>query len=179
MKMQPLKYSLSVTFGRFNIPHLGHVQLIRKMLSRGEHANVYVSAGKLNNEWDLRVLALRTSCRKEKIDLSRVTFLKANSPYSAINETTEIVPPEDVALVLGSDQREMGCKLSTIYDVSFVENERTNSSTNMRFFLDREENQDDLTKLYKGNLYAVKLAKRLRQEELNRERLSKTAAKVA
>ena len=165
-----LKYSRTVTFGRFNISHSGHVQLIQLMLQHGEVANVCVSAGKSNNDWDLRVQLLRHLCRLSDINLRRVNFFKCVSPFEAVDWAIRNAVYDEVAVVFGSDQEVMARKLADVYDTAVILNRRTNSSTQMRFFLDTEDFIEDLRHLYQGDEFAITLAKVLRAEEIRREK---------
>jgi len=179
MKTTQIRYERAVTFGRFNIGHSGHVQLIQLMLEVGEEAHVYVSAGGANNDWDLRVLLLSHLCRERKIDLNRVYFLKAKSPFEAVANAVESSPWQEAVIVLGSDQQDMARKLGEVKDCPVIINRRTNSSTQMRFFLDKEDFIEDLVGLYDGDEYATALAKVLRKEELHREKCVKASRQVA
>lgn len=165
-----LKYYRTVTFGRFNIAHRGHVELIQKMLKHGEVANVCVSAGASNNDWDLRVQLLRHLCRLSDINLRRVNFFKCANPFEAVDGAISNAAYGEVAVVFGSDQEVMARKLADVYDTAVILNRRTNSSTQMRFFLDTEDFIEDLRHLYDGDEFALTLAKVLRQEELHREK---------
>jgi hypothetical protein len=168
-KATPILYKRAVTFGRMNIGHGGHVQLIKMMLNYAEVADVYISTGSANNDWDLRVLLLRHLCRDANIDLQRVKFLKSNSPFDAVQETVNAAEFNEAVIVLGSDQMEMARKLGEVHDCPWIINGRTNSSTQMRFFLDAEDFIQDLRHLYNGDEYSIVLAKLLRKEELLRE----------
>lgn len=178
-KADPILYKSAVTFGRFNLGHSGHVELVQMMLQYAEIAYVAVSDGKLNNDWDLRVLLLRVLCRDANVDLQRVKFVKASNPFDAVAEAVATSPYNETVIVLGTDQTEMAYKLGDIHDCPWIFNGRTNSSTQMRFFLDSEDFREDLIHLYSGNEYATTLAMILRQEELYREqsvRSAKTAS---
>jgi glycerol-3-phosphate cytidylyltransferase-like family protein len=179
MKKENIRYERTVTFGRFNIGHSGHVQLIQLMLDYGDEAHVYVSAGSNNNDWDLRVLMLTHLCRQAEVNLSRVYFLKANNPFDAVNAAVQSSPWQEAAIVLGSDQQDMARKLGDVCDCPVIINRRTNSSTQMRFFLDVEDYIEDLRHLYNNDEYATALAKILRKEELHREKSSQVARKAA
>ena len=165
-----LKYSRTVTFGRFNISHSGHVQLIQLMLQHGEVANVCVSAGSGNNDWDVRVLMLRHLCRQKGVPMERVNFIKCANPFDAVNNAVHNAEFGEVAVVFGSDQEVMARKLADVYDTAVILNRRTNSSTQMRFFLDTEDFIEDLRHLYQGDEFAITLAKVLRAEEIRREK---------
>jgi nicotinamide mononucleotide adenylyltransferase len=169
MKTEPIRYERTVTFGRFNIAHSGHVELIAMMLEHGEEAHVYVSEGVSNNDWDLRVLLLMHLCRESKLDLNRVYFLKAKNPFEAVFNAVESSPWQEAAIVLGSDQQDIARTLGEHYDCPVIINRRTNSSTQIRYFLDAEDFREDLLPLYKGDEYAVTLAMILRKEELHRD----------
>lgn len=178
-KAEPILYKSAVTFGRFNIAHSGHVELIQMMLKYAEVAFVAVSDGKLNNDWDLRVLLLRVLCRDANVDLQRVKFVKASNPFDAVSEAVATSPHNETVIVLGSDQMEMAYKLGEIHDCPWIFNGRTNSSTQMRFFLDAEDFREDLIHLYRGNEYATTLAMLLRQEERSNEQSLRSAKAVA
>jgi hypothetical protein len=175
IKAQPILYKSAVAFGRMNIGHSGHVQLIKMMLRYAETANVYVSTGSSNNDWDLRVLLLRHLCREANVDLRRVKFLKSCNPLDAVKETVDSAEFNEAVIVLGSDQMEMARKLGEVFDCSTIINGRTNSSTQMRFFLDAEDFIEDLRHLYNGDRFSVTLAKLLRQEEIRNEKSAKVA----
>jgi nicotinamide mononucleotide adenylyltransferase len=169
-KTTPFRYETAVTFGRFNIGHGGHLELIRLMLARAEQAYVYVSTGRENNDWDLRVLLLSHLCREAGLDLGRVNFVKAGNPFQAVEGALNESPWEESVLVFGEDQSVMAEKLSDVYDCPFILNRRSNSSTQMRFFLDKEEFIQDLKGLYRNDEFATSLAMVLRKEEVHREK---------
>jgi hypothetical protein len=73
--------------------------------------------------------------------------------------------------MFGTDQQKMAEKLSAEFGVAHELNERTTSSTEMRFFLDREDFTEDLRHIYNGDEFAITLARILRAEELKREKL--------
>lgn len=179
MKLQPIRYERTVTFGRFNIPHSGHIELIKLMLEHGDEAHVYISDGASNNDWALRELMLSHLCRKANVDLNRVYFNKAKSPFEAVDQTIQSSPWQEAAIVLGSDQQDMARSLGEYYDCPTIINRRSNSSTQMRFFLDAELFREDLLHLYDGDEFITALAMILRKEERSHEKSAETARKVA
>ena len=179
IKAQPFLYESAVTFGRFNIAHGGHLELIQKMLEHAEEAHVYVSDGKANNDWDLRVLLLSRLCRHSNVDLNRVYFHKGTNPFAAVEQTLRSTPWEETVIVLGEDQEAMARKLGDVCDCPVILNRRSNSSTQMRFFLDREEFIQDLKGLYQGDEFSTALAKILRKEEVLREKSLQPAGTTA
>ena len=148
------------------------------MLNHGEYADVHLSGHEKNNNWDLRVVMLKHLCRLKGVDLSRVNFYNSQTVTEAMTFSVDMAPYNECVLVLGSDQIAMGTKISAVYDTAFVINRRSTSSTEVRYFLDAFDFIDDLRGLYEGDMFAITLAKLLREEELARERSSETAEKV-
>lgn len=155
------------TFGRFNILHPGHVELVQKMLSVADNARVYISTGKLNNDWDTRVLLFRHLLRAAEVDLRRVKLLKASNPWEAVEDalTVDFNP----VVVLGHDQAELLWKLSDDFDLACALNQRSTSSTAVRHLLDRGEVDLVRREVYRNDTFATRLAEILRNEELTRE----------
>ena len=158
-------YKTAVTFGRANLPHYGHVELVQKMLEQAEVANVYLSTAGTNTDWDTRVLMLRHLLREAGVDLRRVKTLKAASPFDAVDRTVQLDP--DAVVVLGEDQKNLLCKLCETYSLGGQLNRRSGSSTEVRHLMN-EGHFDAVEKLYRNDRYAVRLATLLRKEELQR-----------
>jgi nicotinamide mononucleotide adenylyltransferase len=179
MNTKQLPYKCAVTFGRMALPHFGHIELIAQCLAHGEYADIHLSGHDKNNDWDIRVLMLKHMCRIANVDLSRVRFYNSPTVTEAMTFSVGEAPYNEAALVLGSDQIAMGTKISEAFDTAFIINRRTTSSTETRYFLDAEKFIEDLRHLYRGDEYAICLAKILRMEELRREKSSQVAAEVA
>ena len=156
-------YKTAVTFARCNIPHYGHVELVQKMLEQAEVAEVYLSTGSKNTNWDVRVLTLRHLLREVGVDLRRVKALKAASPFKAVETTME--RDNDPVVVLGEDQSALCEKLCSTYYVGGHLNRRTGSSTQVRHLMDHGD-FEAVEKIYRNDPYAVRLATMLRKEEL-------------
>jgi glycerol-3-phosphate cytidylyltransferase-like family protein len=163
MKKKQRIYKNAVTFGRLNIPHYGHVELVQKMLEQADVANVYLSTGKKNADWDTRVLMLRHLLREEGVDLNRVNTLKASNPFSAVEDVMDT--DNDAVVVLGEDQYELANKLCADYNLGGQLNRRSGSSTQVRELLDHGD-FDIVEKIYRGDNYAARLAAILRKDEL-------------
>jgi cytidyltransferase-like protein len=160
------KYKSAVTFGRFNIPHKGHVELVAKMLQVADYAVVAVSGGAKNNDWDLRVLMFRALLRRSNVDPSRVRFVNQANPFAAIDCAAQNAPFQETVLVLGEDQEAMAKQLSDACDVPFILNVRSTSSTSVR------ENMDKVDSIFQDR-YVARLARVLRFEEVTRESQAK------
>jgi hypothetical protein len=163
MKKKQRIYKNAVTFGRLNIPHYGHVELVQKMLEQAEVANVYLSSSKKNTDWNLRVLMLRHLLREVGVDLRRVNILKASNPFEAVEKIA--TEDADSVVVLGEDQSELLVKLCADYNLGGSQNRRSGSSTQVRYLLDRGA-FDNVKYVYRNDAYAVRLATILRREEL-------------
>jgi nicotinic acid mononucleotide adenylyltransferase len=179
IKNNQMRYACAATFGRFNIPHTGHVELIKQMLDHAEYADVHISAGGKNNEFEMRELLFRVLLRNAGINLKRVNFYKTAGVNDALRFSIKHAPFNEVVFVLGSDQVDMLYSLSDIHDVNYVINKRSNSSTQMRYFLDSYDFLEDAIYLYEDCEYATTIAYMLRHEEKSREKPVQTSRKVA
>ena len=178
MKTQLIKYASAVTFGRFNICHSGHVELVKQMLHYAEYADVHISGSNNNNEYQMRELLFRVLLRADGVDLSRVNFYETASITEAMKLSIKNAPYNECVLILGSDQVDMGRSIADFYDCFFIINSRSNSSTQMRYFLDSYEFIEDAKYLYNGNEYATTLAFMLRKEEKDRTKSAKVREPV-
>jgi cytidyltransferase-like protein len=170
--------TFAVTFGRFNLPHPGHVDLIRRMLDVGDTAYVCVSEGSANNNRDTRIEVLDQLCYRGGLDSNRIFFFSAKNPYDAVHFVTEhehgsLPDPERVnntTVVLGVDQSKLGERLRDDLGVKFVPNEvRVGSSTVIRYFLDIGDEQI-VREIYHKDDFIFADILDLRQEELSREK---------
>jgi nicotinic acid mononucleotide adenylyltransferase len=179
IKNNQMRYACAATFGRFALPHSGHAELIQQMLDHAEYADVYLSSHDKNNSYEMRELLLRVMLRNRGIDLKRVNFYQAPNVNDALRESVANAPFNEVVFVLGSDQVDMLYSLSDAHDVNYIINSRSNSSTQMRFFLDSYDFLEDAIYLYEDSEYATTIAYMLRHEEKSREKSRQTSKKVA
>jgi hypothetical protein len=160
--------SVAVTFGRFNIPHPGHVDLIRKMLSVADMAYIGISVASSNNDYVLRRDVLHSLCGFAGLDLERIRFFPACSPFEVAEDFASNYG--DVTVVLGIDQKLLGEVLADRYKVKFVPNEvRIGSSTVIRYFLE-EGDEMIVQEIYHDSRVLFSAIKELRNEELSREK---------
>ena len=172
-------YKCAATFGRFNLPHSGHVELIEQMLAHAEYADVHMSGGSKNNGFEMRELLLRVMLRRRNVDLNRVRIYQTSNVNEALEFSIKHAPHNEVVFVLGSDQCDMLYSLSDVHDVNYVINSRSNSSTQMRYFLDSYDFLEDSIYLYEGCEYATTIAYMLRAEERQREGSKKATREVS
>jgi CTP:phosphocholine cytidylyltransferase-like protein len=149
------------------------------MLAHADYADVHISGGGKNNEYDMRELLFKVLLRNRGVDLSRVRFYQTPNVNEALQFSVKHAPFNEVVFVLGSDQVDMLYSLSDIHDVNYVINSRSNSSTSMRFFLDQYDFLEDAKYLYDDCAYATTIAYMLRSEERNHEKPNQVTTKVA
>lgn len=168
----------AVTFGRFNIPHPGHVHLIKRMLEEADHAFVGMSLAKSNNDIELRRDVFQGLLLHAGVDQNRVSFFGAKGPFEAVDYCitdvlTRMVNPAIQAVttvVLGVDQTALGERLRDDLGVKFVPNKiRVGSSTVIRYLLEIGEEQT-VRDIYHGDNDLFRMVQLLRREELAREK---------
>lgn len=165
--MENTQPTVAVSFGRHQIPHPGHADLIRKMLEVADMAYVGISVASSNNLYINRREVLHALCNYAGLDMERIRFFPASSPFDTVEDFAENY--NDVTVVLGVDQTQLGETLAKRFEVKFVPNEvRIGSSTVIRYFLEEGE-YDIVREIYYGdsNLYDQVVA--LRNEELSRQ----------
>jgi len=162
-------YSVAVTQGRFNIPHKGHVKLVREMLERAPLAYVVMGKGEKNVDKDFRAQMLRAILRKEGIDLERVKIVRGERISGITKGLSEREGKEKVVLVLGQDQEKflnsMG-KSQGIGTMAIPRSGEGASSSAIRRMIDSGD-EEALRKEYDGDKYLVRLAKAARKVEKN------------
>lgn len=161
------KPSISLTFGRFNLPHPGHVDLIRKMLSVADVAYVGISVAENNNDFILRKAVLESLCNHAGLDDRRIMFVPAKSPFVFVQDFIDA--NDNITIVLGVDQTQLGEVLADRLPVKFVSNEvRIGSSTVIRHFLESDEMI--VREIYHDDVLLFSAIKDLRSQELGREK---------
>ena len=178
MKQTRTLYKVATTFIRGNIGHLGHADLIEKMLERAEVAHVHLSGAAHNNTYEMRELLLKVLCRHRGISMERVKFFRTPNVNEAMKHSIAEAPFNEVIFCVGEDRADMAFHLADAYDTGYFLNRRLTSSTNMRFFLDDANLFEETLCLYEDNAYAVAIATMLRAEERNNEKSSQSSKKV-
>jgi glycerol-3-phosphate cytidylyltransferase-like family protein len=158
----------AVTFGRYNIAHPGHVELVEVMLAHRDVAHVYISTARSNNCWDTRALLFRHLLRVEGVDLKRVKLLKAANPWEAVEKSSACGDCHPL-LAFGEDQADLASTLADQFSTRFVLNKRTQSSTAVRHLFSQNK-EGKVRSVYKNDSYSVRLVSLLRREEVQREK---------
>jgi cytidyltransferase-like protein len=161
----------AVTFGRFNIIHLGHCDLVVKMLEHADTAHVFLSTGKGNNDLDARVALFEHLLRLRGVDLHRVFLCAAPNPWvavSAIMGSASWSPGHRPVIVLGEDQNTLLQQLMEDFGLGGIPNPRRTSSSAIRELLDHGNTETVRINEYDGNAEATRMAIALRAQELAR-----------
>jgi cytidyltransferase-like protein len=170
--------NIAVTFGRMNLPHPGHVNLVKKMLECGDQAVVCLSTAKKNTPFADRAELLYLLCQAEGLPMDRIHIEPASNPYDAVEFVTsdawtgltDIVKLLNTTVVLGVDQAILAQRLRDDLGVDFELNEvRIGSSTVIRYFLEIGEEQI-VRDIYHNDDFIFADILDLRQEELSREK---------
>lgn len=169
----------ALTFGRFNLPHPGHINLVQRMLEVADQAIVGVSTGRSNNDIETRIKVLQTLCEAAGLPMDRITFMAASNPYALVDEWLadetgsglyDLDRWASTTLVLGVDQTQLGQRIHDNFGIGFVPNEvRVGSSTVIRHFLEVGE-EDLVREIYHSDPALFDQIVALRSEELAREK---------
>ena len=169
---------IAVTFGRMNLPHPGHVHLVKKMLECGDQAVVCLSTAKKNTPFNDRAELLFLLCQEEGLPMGRVHIEPAANPYEAVefvtsdewSGLTDVVKLLNTTVVLGVDQAILAQRLHDDLGVDFELNEvRVGSSTVIRYFLEIGEEQI-VRDIYHNDDRMFDMVLNLRKDELSREK---------
>jgi hypothetical protein len=87
MKQPRTLYKVATTFIRGNIGHLGHADLVEKMLERAEVAHIHLSGAAHNNTYEVRELLLKVLCRHRDIPMERVKFFRTPNVNEAMKHS--------------------------------------------------------------------------------------------
>jgi cytidyltransferase-like protein len=167
--MENVQPTFAVTFGRFNLPHPGHVNLIARMLEIADKAYVGISVAHKNNDYITRREVLHSLCGFAGLDLERIRFFPASTPFETVEDFVQCYN-NSVTVVLGVDQTQLGEKLRDTFNVAFVPNEvRVGSSTVIRYFLE-EGDEQIVREIYHDSPALFDKVLTLRNEELDRDR---------
>lgn len=160
--METNEFKVAVTFGRFNIPHNGHLDLFQKMAQSADEIIIGLSEGPNNLPVNQRLLAIGTMAGAEGINY---TILTASQPFDFFRKVEAIsYAKEDVALWLGHDQIKLALAAQRVMGWTSRTIERLTSSTEVRQLIDQEE-WDLLSKRVPSSIFNEVL--KLRQIETN------------
>lgn len=160
-------FKAAVTQGPFNIPHKGHVKLVKEMLEKAPIAYVVMGKGDKNANKDFRAQMLRAVLRKEGVDLSRVRIVRGEKVSGITKGLADKEGGDKVVLVLGQDQEKFLKSMGKSQGIGTFAVPRTDEgarSSAIRKMID-EGDEKSLDKEFDGDKYLIRLAKVARKIE--------------
>jgi cytidyltransferase-like protein len=133
------KYDIAVTFGRFNLLHIGHVDMFERMADLAHNCLIGVSSGPNNLPIDQRVAVI-----EKAMGINGVVYEHFGGPYETAKAPNpfaffEFVNAERVVLVLGEDQVKLAEAAKKVLGWDYHLVKRLYSSTEVRALIDNEE----------------------------------------
>lgn len=137
--MTETKYDLAVTFGRFNLLHVGHVDMFERMADLAPSCLIGVSDGPANLPTDRRVAVI-----EKMVGANTVTAEHFGCPYEVVKAPNpfaffEFVTAKRVVLVLGEDQEALAKAAKRVFGWDYHLVKRLCSSTEVRSLIDNEQ----------------------------------------
>jgi hypothetical protein len=133
------KYDLAVTFGRFNLLHVGHIDMFERMVDFAGTCLIGVSTGPDNLPVDQRVAVIEKAMGMNGVVYEHFGGVyetaKASNPFAFF----EFVNAERVILVLGEDQVKLAEAAKRVLGWDYHLVKRLCSSTEVRALIDNEE----------------------------------------
>jgi len=133
------KYDLAVTFGRFNLLHVGHIDMFERMVGFAGTCLIGVSTGPDNLPIDQRVAVIEKAMGMNGVVYEHFGGVyetaKASNPFAFF----EFVNAERVILVLGEDQVKLAEAAKRVLGWDYHLVKRLCSSTEVRALIDNEE----------------------------------------
>ena len=133
------KYDLAVTFGRFNLLHVGHIDMFERMVDFAGTCLIGVSTGPDNLPVDQRVSVIENAMGMNGVVYEHFGGVyetaKASNPFAFF----EFVNAERVILVLGEDQVKLAEAAKRVLGWDYHLVKRLCSSTEVRALIDNEE----------------------------------------
>lgn len=132
------KFKLALTFGRFNLLHIGHLDLFSRMAEMADEVIIGVSTHESNLSLRDRTQTITHALNKDERFKVPYQIIPKRQPFEL---APEIKPfnPEDVVFYVGEDQYELSKSISKHWGVAIVLIERLTSSTTVRTLVDNQE----------------------------------------
>jgi nicotinic acid mononucleotide adenylyltransferase len=129
-------FKTSVTFGRFNLPHFGHLDLFRKMAEVSRLVQIGLSEGPDNLPVHQRLRVLGTMLNEEGINFSIRT---ARQPFDFFEKVSAESNPDQVIAFFGEDQFKLASAAARVKGWEATTIKRLTASTQLRYLIDHEE----------------------------------------
>lgn len=132
------KYKLAVTFGRFNLPHIGHLDLFKHMAEEATDIAIGISTGSSNLSVRDRTQTLSHMLNSDKDFRVPFIIVPKRQPFELISEIKQY-DPSDVIFYLGQDQAELARAVEKYVGCHTQLIPRLTSSTAIRGMIDGED----------------------------------------
>ncbi len=133
------KYDIAVTFGRFNLLHIGHIDMFERMADLAATCLIGVSTGPDNLPVDQRIEVIEKAMGINHVvaEIMGCCYetAKASNPFAFF----EFINSERVILVLGEDQVKLAEAAKRVLGWDYHLVKRLYSSTEVRALIDNEE----------------------------------------
>ncbi len=129
-------YDIAVTFGRFNLFHKGHLDLLRKMDTIANRVAVGMSGTDKNLPGHRRQEVMKKVAKWSDIDLN---IINAGNPFEVFEAVGGINMDNKIVTVFGEDQVALAKAAQKAFGWSYELIPRRTSSTALRGFVDNEE----------------------------------------
>jgi hypothetical protein len=164
--------NILVTFGRFNIPHTGHLSLLHRSPFY-DKIIVGLSSSPQCAPVAGRIEALKALMLSNSISSHNITFVPSKTVFSLIRDVFKQYPRDRITVTLGSDRQKLLQQVTKYYPVKAFPTERPTgapSSSECRQYFRTNGGSQGLYRLWSGNLYARDIAYELyKQEKINAE----------
>ena len=153
---------VAVTFGRFNLLHVGHLDLFRRMAAKGGKVVIGISTAPANLPVKARVDIISKALEDDDMD---VEIVGGHQPFEVFNQL-----PENTIAYFGVDQAQLASSVSKAFGWKHYLVDRLTSSTAIRNAIDAGD-WDLVAQWVPGNILRdvinMHLFQGTRQEETN------------
>ena len=132
------QFKVAFTFGRFNLLHLGHLDLFKQMGEAATEIIIGVSTGPANLSLRDRTQTITHALAKDPEFNSTFQLLPKRQPFELLAEI-KLHNPNDVVLSLGQDQFQLAKAFEKHTGITSVLIPRLTSSSTMRGIIDNED----------------------------------------
>lgn len=143
--MKPFK--ISVTFGRFNLLHKGHVDLFVNMSKVSDEVWIGMSTGPKNLDFTFRRAIIEKALKQYGI---KFRIFPCRQPFEVFN-LADRESRCDAVCYFGEDQAKLSSAIEKAFSIECRLNPRMTSSTTVRSLIDNEE-WDLLAEVVPGNI---------------------------
>lgn len=131
-----LPFKTSVTYGRFNLPHKGHLDLFQQMAEVSDRVVIGLSNHPDNLPTNRRLHAIGKLLSAEKINYS---IIPARQPFELLNSVAKTLVPEETVAFFGQDQFKLAAAVTRVMGWQSKTIERLSASTLLRSLIDNED----------------------------------------